>query len=239
MIVSRSCRQTFTGMVAGWLLLHPVQAQDATRLVERAISVSAIGTAAAAPDRAVISTGVMTDAATAREAMTQNSAQMKKLLDGLKAQRIEAKDILTTVVQLNPRYADGRGGRAPAITGYQATNQVRIVVRELPRLGEILDQAVTLGANHMGGIAFEVSRAEELKDEARKAAMVNAKRRAELYATAAGVSLGPVLLISETVSGGAQPRVFGGGRAAMAEAVAVEPGSVDLTVQVHVTYGLK
>jgi uncharacterized protein len=212
-------------------------AQDG-KPAERTISVSASGTAAAAPDRAVVATGVSTEAATAREAMSLNTVAMKKLLDGLKAQRIEAKDIQTSNLQLNPRYADGKGGRAPTITGYQALNQVRIIVRELPRLGDILDQAVTLGANQMNGISFEVSNAETLQDEARKAAMVNARRRAELYATAAGVALGPVLTISETLSGAPAPRMYAG-RAAMAEAVAVEPGSVDLQVQVHVTYALK
>lgn len=235
----RATLKSATAMAIGLALLVPLAAaQDGSKTAERTISVSATGSAAAAPDRATISTGVMTEAATAREAMTANATAMKKLIDGLKAQRIEPRDLQTTAVQLNPRYANASGGRAPAINGYQTTNQVRITVREVGRLGEILDQAVTLGANQMGGIGFEVSTAETLKDEARKAAMVNARRRAELYATAAGVTLGPVLSISESVSGGPQPR-FQAGRAAMAEAVAVEPGSVDLQVQVHVTYALR
>lgn len=216
----------------------PVQAQDGVKGGERTVSVSATGSAAASPDRAGIATGVMTEAATAREALSLNTTAMKKLIDGLKALGLDAKDIQTTTVQINPRYADGRGNKAATITGYQAVNQVRIVVRDLKRLGEILDQSITLGANQMGGISFEVSSAETLKDEARKAAMANARRRADLYASAAGASVGPVLAISESQSN-PQPRVYGGARAAMAEAVPVEPGSVDLTVQVHVTWALK
>jgi uncharacterized protein len=224
--------------VAAALAASQAEAQDGLKGGDRTVSVSATGSAAASPDRASISTGVMTEAATAREALSLNTTAMKKLIDGLKALGLEPRDIQTTTVQVNPRYADGRGNKAPTITGYQAVNQVRIVVRDMKRLGEILDQSITLGANQMGGIGFEVSNAEVLKDDARKAAMVNARRRAELYAAAAGATVGPVLAISETQAN-PQPRMYGGARAAMAEAVPVEPGSVDLTVQVHVTWALK
>lgn len=213
--------------------------QDASKGFERSVSVSATGIVTATPDRAAISTGVLTEAATAREAMAQNGVVMQKLIDGLKALSIDPKDIQTTSISINPRYAQPRNDRPPVINGYQAQNQVRIVVRDMKRLGEILDQAMALGANQMGGIAFDVSQAETLKDEARKAAMVNARRRAELYASAAGVAVGPVLSISETFR---EPQiVFKGARtrAAMADSVPVEPGSVDLSVEVHVVWGLK
>lgn len=214
-------------------------AQEPTKMTERTVSVSATGTASAEPDRASISTGVRTEAETAREAMSLNTTAMKRLIDGLKALGIDAKDIQTTQIQVNPKYGQQqRGEKPPTIQGYMAVNQVRIVVRDLKRLGEILDQSITLGANQMGGVAFEVSQAETLRDEARKNAMVNARRRAELYAAAAGASVGHVLSISETIQA-PQPRFMGGARAAMAEAVPVEPGSVDLTAQVHVTYALK
>lgn len=214
-------------------------AQEPVKMTERTVTVSATGTVSAEPDRAAISTGVMTEAATAREAMNLNTAAMKRLLDGLKAAGIDPKDIQTTQIQINPRYSQPKGDRQPpVVTGYSAVNQVRIIVRELKRLGEILDQSITLGANQMGGVAFEVSQAETMRDEARKNAMTNARRRAELYANAAGASVGQVLSISETMHA-APPRVFAGGRAVAAEAVAVEPGSIDLTAQVHVTYVLK
>ena len=104
------------------------------------------------------------------------------------------------------------------ISGYRVVNQVRLTVREVKRLGEMLDQAIALGANQVNGISFDVANAETLKDEARKQAMVNAKRRAELYATAAGAQLGQVLRISEDVSSGPatvpwRARCHGGHRA--------------------------
>ena len=77
------------------------------------------------------------------------------------------------------------------------TNQVQVVVRDLDKIGDILDQLVTLGANQTNGLSFEASKAETLRDDARKEAVANAKRRAELYAAAAGVELGEVLTIDE------------------------------------------
>jgi uncharacterized protein len=215
-----------------------VNVQDSPKMIDRSVSVSAAGSVATEPDQAVIATGVTTDANTAREAMSLNSAAMQRLIDGLRSAGINAKDIQTTAVQINPRYTQGQNGRAPMINGYSAFNQVRIVVRDLPMLGDILDQALTLGANHLGGIAFEVSKAEVLKDEARKLAVANAYRRATLYASAAGVSIGQVLSILETAHG-PQPHQFAGAQAGKPESIALKPGSVDLTVEVHMTWALK
>ena len=208
-------------------------------MLERTVSVSATGQANATPDMAAISTGVQTEADSAREAMTKNTQAMSKLIDGLKAAGIDPKDIQTTAVNVNPRYTNPRDGKQPVINGYAAQNQVRIVVRDLKKLGEILDASLTLGATQMGGISFDVSNAEVLKDEARKAAMVNARRRAELYAAAAGASLGQVVSIAEDVRmAGPRPMVMA--RAQMsAEAVPVEPGSMKLEATVHVTWSLK
>ncbi len=206
---------------------------------ERTVSVSAQGHVSAAPDRATISTGVLIEADTAREAMSRNSVAMGKLLDGLKALGIAAKDIRTTAVTVNPRYSNARDGKSPTVNGYTALNQVQIGVRDLAKLGDILDGALSLGANQMGGIAFEVSAAETLKDEARKDAMVNARRRAELYAAAAGVKLGEVIAIAEDVRMGGPPVFAGRVRAMAASAVPIETGVADLDATVHVTWSLK
>ncbi len=213
---------------------------DTPRMTERTVSVSAQGRVSAAPDRASISTGVQTEADTAREAMARNTAAMSKLIDGLKALGIAAKDIQTTAIQVNPRYTNPRDGKPPVINGYTALNQVRIVVVDIKKIGEVLDAALTLGANQMGGIGFEVSTAETLKDDVRKAAMVNARRRAELYAAAAGATLGQVLSIAEDIRM-AGPAPYAGRMKSMAAAqdVPVEAGSVDLETTVHATWALK
>ena len=206
--------------------------------LERTISVSASGTVAAEPDIAHISAGVTTEGDTAKDAIARNSAVMAKLIEGLKGAGIAARDIQTTTLQVEPRYAQAKDGRPGAISGYRVVNQVRLTVREVKRLGEILDQAITLGANQINSIGFDVANAETLKDDARKQAMVNAKRRAELYATAAGVQLGQVLRISEGVVGDFGIRPMAGARA-MAASVPIEAGTRTLTVHVDVTYALR
>ena len=169
-------------------------AQD--RAAERTVSVSATGSVIAEPDIAHVSTGVLTEGATAREALDRNTTAMRALIDGLKALGIDAKDIQTTHIGVEPRYQQSKDGRTPTINGYRVHNQVRIVQRVIGKLGETLDKAVTLGANQINGVQFEVSQAETLKDEARRRAMANALRRAQLYATAAGGQVDRVLAIS-------------------------------------------
>ena len=215
-------------------------AQQGMHQMERTVSVSATGSAFANPDMASITTGVQSEGDTARDALARNNAGMAKLIDGIKALGIEAKDIRTSGLNVSPRYQSFRDGRPPVVNGYNANNQVHVVVRDLKRLGEVLDQMIALGATQMHGIAFDVSTAETLKDEARKDAMANALRRARLYATAAGAEIGPVLTIAEDIRAVPGPRPMAmAARAQMADAVPVEPGQQRLEVQVHVTYALK
>lgn len=203
----------------------------------RTVSVSATGSVSAEPDVAYVSTGVVTEADTAKEALARNSAAMAKLIDGLKAMRIAPKDIQTTTINVEPRYSQPKDGRASAINGYRVVNQVRLVVRDVKRLGEILDQAITLGANQINRIAFDVDNAENLKDDARKKAMENARRRAELYAKAAGAQLGQVVRIAEDVRTAYRPT--SSTRAALSAEVPIEGGTRLLDVEVHVTYALQ
>jgi uncharacterized protein YggE len=224
-------------LIAGLLLMSDM-AEAQERRPERSVSVSATGSVGAEPDVAHISTGVVSEADTAREALSRNSATMKKLIDGLKGQSIAAKDIQTTSINVEPRYQQFKDGRPAVIAGYRVVNQVRIIARNLSKLGEVLDQAVTLGANQMGGIQFEVSNAETLKDEARKRAMENALRRAKLFAAGAGAEVGEVLSISEDVQF-IGPRPVPMTRAMAAEAVPIERGTQMLEARVNVTWALK
>jgi uncharacterized protein len=213
-----------------------VMAAEPDRQHDRTVSVSATGSVAAEPDLATISTGVVSEADTAREALSRNTATMAKVIEGLKALGISAQDIRTTAVNVEPRYRSTKD-QAPAIVGYQVVNQVRITARDLKRLGEVLDQIVSLGVNQVGGIAFEVSKAEELRDEARKAAMANALRRARLYASSAGAEIGPVVTISEDAPApGPRPMA----RTSLAAGdVPIEPGTQRLEVKIHVTWALR
>jgi uncharacterized protein len=213
-----------------------VMAAEPDQQHDRTVSVSATGSVAAEPDLATISTGVVSEADTAREALSRNTATMAKVIEGLKAFGISAQDIRTTAVNVEPRYRSAKD-QAPAIVGYQVVNQVRITARDLKRLGEVLDQIVSLGVNQVGGIAFEVSKAEELRDEARKAAMANALRRARLYASSAGAEIGPVVTISEDAPApGPRPMA----RSSLAAGdVPIEPGTQRLEVKIYVTWALR
>jgi uncharacterized protein len=211
-------------------------AADGDKPRERFISVSATGNVEVESDLAGVSVGVIIEADTAKEALARSSALAAKLIDGLKAMGIAAKDIQTTTVNVEPRYAQAKDGRASALAGYRVVNRVHLTVREVKRLGDVLDGAIGLGANQINSISFDVSNNETLMDDARRLAIANARRRAELYAVAAGAQLGSVLTISETPTAGPRPMPMA--RAAAAGPVPIEAGTRTLTVDVNVTYAL-
>ena len=219
------------------VLAAPVLAEE--KGMDRTVTVSATGSISAAPDEATIATGVTSEAKTAREALTKNTEAMKQVIAELKSEGVDAKDIQTTQFNVEPVYVYPKEGQPPSVTGYRVNNMVGVRVRNLDKLGGVLDRLVTAGANQMNGISFDVSKAETLKDDARKTAMANAKRRADLLAQAAGADVGEVLQISEETSfQGPRPVVFAK-RAAMAESVPVERGEQELEARVTVTWRLK
>ena len=215
----------------------PLQAEE--KSMDRTVTVSASGEVMAEPDQAHISTGVLSEAPTAREAMTKNTEAMKKVVAELKAKGVDPKDIQTSSFNVEPVQVYGKEGVPPRITGYRVNNQVAVLVRNLDALGEVLDQLVTVGANQVNGMSFEVSKAESLKDEARKTAMSNALRRAKLLAAAGGADVGKVLQISEDVAfAGPQPMFRANAMSAKA-AAPVERGTQALEARVTVTWELK
>lgn len=219
-------------------IVSPAFAEE--KPMDRTVTVSATGTVSAEPDEATISTGVTSEAKTAREALAKNTDAMKKVIAELKTKGVEPKDIQTTQFNIEPIQVYPKEGQPPQITGYRAHNMVGVRVRNLDKLGEVLDQLVTVGANQMNGISFEVSKAETLKDDARKEAMANALRRAKLYAAAAGAEVGEIVQIAEDVSfAGPQPVMFGRAKAMAADSVPVERGSQQLEARVTATWTLK
>lgn len=247
----RDGRRGIRGMVAARLVLAAlwacvlvpgVSAQEgrverSDMRAQRQVTVLGEGQVTARPDMARISLGVVSEAATAKEALAANSTAMEQLILSLKARGIAAEDIQTTSFDVSPRYVHTNDGRPPTIEGYRVSNDVAVVVRELMQLGAMLDQIVTVGANRIGGLAFDIARADELKNEARRRAIANARQRADLYATAAGARLGQVLVISEE-SMHVSPRGPMMARAAMAEGVPVAEGSQEISARVSVTYAL-
>lgn len=206
--------------------------------MDRSVTVTGSASVEAVPDVARVTSGLVSEAKTAREAVSANNATMSKLIIGLKAAGIAARDIATRSFQVEPRYVHDGDGKQPRMDGYQVSNEVVVTVHNLAKLGNLLDEIVTLGANRVSGLSFEVSEADKLKDEARGKAVADARRKAEIYAKAAGAEIGPVLAIAED-GGAAPPRPYFSKRAVMAESVPVERGSQSLEAQVTVTWGLK
>lgn len=206
------------------------------------LSLSGHGDVSVAPDMAVINSGVVSEADTAREALDANNEAIAKVIAALKEAGIEAKDIQTSGFRVQPRYQrsqDGKDNAIPRIVGYSVNNSVTVVVRDLTMLGAVLDKSVTVGANRIGGIDFQVSDADKHLDEARALAMKDAIRKANIYADAAGIALGPIQTISE--SGGYRPVAkadMAMMRADAAPSVPIEAGEQLLSVEVHVSWDI-
>jgi uncharacterized protein YggE len=201
-----------------------------------AISVSGEATVSVAPDQAQIDAGVSSEAKTAREASEANNAAMGKVLLALKGAGIEEKDYQTARLSLQPQYSPNRTGPS-AVTGYRASNRVSIKLRDVTKVANVIDTLVGAGANEIGGIHFVVSQASKLLDEAREKAVADARRKAEIYAKAAGVTLGEPLGISE--EGAAVPVFRGKVAAPMALNAPVSPGEETLSVTVSVSWAIK
>ena len=188
------------------------------------------------PDLAEVEAGVTSDAKTAREASETNNATMGKLLLALKAAGIDARDIQTSRLSLQPQSAPNRTGPS-AIAGYRASNRVTVRLRDVTKVASTIDMLVGAGANDIGGINFMVSQASKLLDDARTQAVADARRKAEIYAKAAGVALGAPLGISEGGAPGPMPfrKMMGG----MAAATPVAQGEETLSVTVNVSWAIK
>jgi uncharacterized protein YggE len=160
------------------------------------LSVSAQAEVRRAPDIATLSTGVVTQAADANAAMRANAGRMEQVIAAIRDAGIEGRDIQTGGIHLNPQYRYAED-RPPAITGYQASNTVNITVRDIARLGKILDALVATGANQVNGPAFDVESRDQALDEARRKAVEKARARAAMYAESLGLRVRRIVSISE------------------------------------------
>lgn len=219
----------------------------ATPALADSMTLTGTGTVRAAPDMATINTGVTTQGETAREALDANTAAMEDLVAALREAGLQDRDIQTSNFSVNPVYvySDARDDagytRPPRIQGYEVANTVTIIVRDLDGLGTVLDQAVTVGANTINGISFDVDDPTELETEARELAVADALAKAQTYARAAQVRLGSIESITE-VDRQAPPQPLY--RAAVAEfardsAVPVEAGELAFSVTTTIEWEIE
>jgi uncharacterized protein YggE len=212
----------------------PYVATDGTLL-----NISAQGEAKRVPDIATMSTGVVTRAPDANAAMRANAEQMAKVVAAIKAAGIADKDVQTSGINLNPSY-QYRENQPPTITGYEASNTVSIVVRDIAKLGKILDTLASVGANQINGPSFDVDKKDEALDEARRKAVASAQARADMYAKTLGMKVRRIVSISESGRFAPPMPIVRGMMAMKAESAdtSVSPGENTLSINLDVVFEL-
>lgn len=203
------------------------------------LDVSATGEATRVPDVAIISTGVVTRASTARAALEQNAARMERVRAALRRAGIADRDIQTSNINLNPEYRYVQD-QPPRLTGYTASNQVSVRFRDIAKSGDILDVLVAEGANQINGPSLTIDKPEEALDEARTKAIAIGRARADIYARALGMRVTRLLSVSE---GGANypmpPMPVMMEARAQAASTKIDPGEQKVSVTLGMTFELQ
>ncbi|HUE44715.1 MAG TPA: SIMPL domain-containing protein [Aestuariivirgaceae bacterium] len=191
-------------MLALWLApvlaAVPAAAQqpEPHRKLTPGLTLVGVGEVRASPDLAVVRVGVVSQAATARAALDANNQAMRAVMATLQDRGIAERDMQTSQFSVQPRYRHDQTGQAPPrIDVYEVSNQLAVTVRDLEALGPVLDQAVSVGSNQILGIEFDLADPEPRRDEARRLAVEDAMRKANVYAEAADVELGPIRAMTE------------------------------------------
>jgi uncharacterized protein YggE len=197
------------------------------------ITVTGTGTVQAPPDLATLMIGVTTQGETAAVALSANSEAVEAVIARLTASGIEARDMQTSNLSINPNWSNFDGSSTPTISGYVATNLLTVRVRELDGLGTVLDAAVADGANTLNGLTFGLAKPEPALNDARKAAVADARAKAELLVTAAGMKLGRIVTITESGAWTDPQPMF---RDSAAGAPPVAGGELAMTANVTVQY---
>jgi uncharacterized protein len=230
-----SCRRLLhaAALAAAALVASQVEAQQPASPPQGRIVVTGTGSVHVPPDIAQIRSGVTTRATTVKEASDANAKLMATIIMTLVDSGIARTDIQTARFAIQGVYAPAQPGVEPKLTGYSVSNQVTVTIRQIANLGDILDRLASAGATDVGNIAFLVSDPSKALDQAREDAIADARRKAELYARAAGANLGRVMSITED-GGSAPPAPFA--RSSVA-AAAVPIASGEDTLQDRVTVG--
>ncbi|MDB5477094.1 MAG: hypothetical protein JWP49_2605 [Phenylobacterium sp.] len=213
-------------------------AMDA-RFQATTLNLSAYGDVMATPDMATITLGVQTEAATAAQALAANAEQMTRVMAALKRAGLADRDIRTSQLNVNPKYLYEQN-QPPRLTGYEASNQVTVIARDLRRLGQTVDAAVGAGATNVGGISFGLIDPTAAEDAARLVAVRALQAKAELYARAVGHPIARLVNLTEGASySPPQPvEMMMTASKRMAAPTPVSPGEMQVRIQVSGVYEL-
>lgn len=191
----------------------------------------------AKPDRAQIDIGVMSRATQSQDAATQNARQLESVLAALRKLLGANADIRTISYNLTPNYTYPRDGGEPTVTGYTATNTVRVTLDDLTRVGAVIDAATKAGANQVQNIRFMLKDEQAVRAQALREATTKARAQAEAMASALGLRITRVLSVSD--SGPVMPVIHEMRMAARAEAADVStpviPGQIEVRANVTLT----
>jgi uncharacterized protein YggE len=208
---------------------------------DRTIAVNGTGNIYADPDVAYINIGVHTQNADPKLALSTNTTQAQAVINAIKATGVVEKDIQTSNFNIYPSIQYGPNGET-LDTLYMVDNTVYVTVRDLTKLGEMLETVVSSGANNINGITFDILDKNSLAAEARKAAVEDAQKQAQDIADAAGVQLGELMYVNVYYSGTTYPQYEGkggGGGYSSTVSVPVSAGKMVITAEVNMTYKIK
>ena len=206
-IIGRS--SPLASLLLGAFLVTPLGAQMAPAPPgPPVIEVAGSGEAKATPDRALVNIGVQTKGRTAALAGQENAKLAAAILQALRTAGIAREQIGTLNYSVQPSYRYYPDGRKPELTGYDATNTVRVEVRTLDLVGKVIDAALGAGANNVNDITFFTAQLDSVRRVAMAAATVDARLSAEVMARAAGGALGPLLSLTSQMNDGPRPYVM-------------------------------
>ena len=232
----------FVGVLMMIFLSACGSVSSANQPAVRSMSVTGTGEVPLKPDIAYINIGVRTEMDTASDAMNKNSADTQAVVNALKAAKIDDSDIQTSNFNIYANNKVDFDGK-PMGTSYIVENTVYVKVRDLTKLGDLLDTVVKAGANNINSIQFDATDKTQAATDARAAAVKAAKAQAEELAAAAGVTLGSIQTISyyDNVPGPFyENKGIGGGGADLAGfAAPINPGTLKISVNVTLTYEIK
>jgi uncharacterized protein YggE len=214
------------------------------------VTVIGNGRVKAKPDEASLQMGVVTQGKTASEALAANNTAMAALMNTLREQGIQERDVQTANFSVFPEYrrepptpTETRMPSLSQIDSYRVSNEVRVRIRQTTILGKLLDSVVKNGANNIHGVSFTFSNPEALLSEARAKAIADAKRKATEYANAAEIKIGKAIFIDEQANMNQPYMIANSGMATMntrtGDAVSIASGEQELSTTVTVVYRIE
>ncbi len=241
---------TTTVFLVSLIIWVGINIQDKIEKSENTITVSATGEVYAKPDLALTTFSVITEAETVDEAMSQNITKMNMIIDSIKNQGVEEKDLKTTSFNIYPRYEWQKDVQIPpspqgerVLVGYEIQQSLQVKIRDMEKIGDIIEKATQSGANQVGNLQFTIDKEDELKDQARAQAIEKAKNKAKELASQLGISL---IRISNFQESGTFPGYYGLEKTISFDAgeeatpqPQIETGENKIEVTVTITYEIK